>query len=178
MQLSQNSTSLSVKIWYELTAPAPESLQKQKERKQMEGGGRGTSTYSSQYTKLAGECVVLIHAGIRPATPPPHPTRRIGNQMFKFNLSLSPPPVIATCSSDWNLNVERGQCQRHRSRIDTEEKAKVVAAVWGGRMCSIPCCASCFAPGWLGQICLLDKYKPGRGCSRFPHFFHFKNRIF
>ena len=28
-----------------------------------------------------------------------------------------------------------------------EEKAKVVAAVWGNKMYSIPCRASCLAPG-------------------------------
>ena len=28
--------------------------------------------------------------------------------------------------------------------MKTEAKAKVVASVWGGRICSIPCRASCF----------------------------------
>ena len=32
-----------------------------------------------------------------------------------------------------------------RRRIKTEDKAKVVAAVMGERICSIPCRASCFA---------------------------------
>ena len=35
---------------------------------------------------------------------------------------------------------------KHRSRIKTKEKSKVVASVWGGgRIYSIPCRASCFA---------------------------------
>ena len=32
-----------------------------------------------------------------------------------------------------------------RRRMKTEEKAKVVASVWGERIYSIPCRASCFA---------------------------------
>ena len=34
-----------------------------------------------------------------------------------------------------------------RRRIRTEEKAKVVAAVWGAEFIQIPCLFSCFAPG-------------------------------
>ena len=33
----------------------------------------------------------------------------------------------------------------HSRRIELEEKAKVVASVWGGKICSISCRASCFA---------------------------------
>ena len=49
--------------------------------------------------------------------------------------------------SEWlpAIIVKRG----HRRRINTEEKAKVVAAVWGNKTVSIPCRASYFVLGWL-----------------------------
>ena len=39
----------------------------------------------------------------------------------------------------------------HRRRINTDEKAKVVAAVWRAEFMKIPCRASNFAPGWLEE---------------------------
>ena len=36
-------------------------------------------------------------------------------------------------------------CMNIRRRMKTEAKAKVVAAVWGTRIYSIPCCDSCIA---------------------------------
>ena len=40
---------------------------------------------------------------------------------------------------------------QYRRRVNTEEKAKVVAAAWGGRIDSIPCRASYFAPVWFDE---------------------------
>ena len=45
----------------------------------------------------------------------------------------------------------------HRTRINTEEKAKIVAAVWGGGG-GIPCRASCFL--------LSDELKNRTNCTR------------
>ena len=39
----------------------------------------------------------------------------------------------------------------HWRRIKTEEKAKVVSAVWGTGLDSIPCRTSYFAPGWFEE---------------------------
>ena len=46
----------------------------------------------------------------------------------------------------------------HRRRIDTEGKAKVVAPVWGGRICSIPCRASCFVLVVLKETVELNRF--------------------
>ena len=52
--------------------------------------------------------------------------------------------------TDGHIQDRKGQLDRQmvtyiRRRIKTEEKAKVVASVWGGRIYLIPCRASCFA---------------------------------
>ena len=49
----------------------------------------------------------------------------------------SPPPLP--------LGGGGGKGSNHRRMINTEEKAKVVASVWGVRIYSILCCASYFA---------------------------------
>ena len=40
---------------------------------------------------------------------------------------------------------------KYRRRMETEEKAKVVGAVWGDRIYSISCRASCFASVYLEE---------------------------
>ena len=42
---------------------------------------------------------------------------------------VSPPTVVI-----WSAQQPSYTLQRHRRRIKTEEKGKVVASVWGGRM--------------------------------------------
>ena len=56
---------------------------------------------------------------------------------------------------DWK---NHGESLSHRRRIKTEEKAKVVASVWGDPIYSIPCRASCFEPGWFWRIGLIHPF--------------------
>ena len=51
---------------------------------------------------------------------------------------------------DCMKEIQLLQVQQTR-RIYTEDKAKVVPAVWGDRIYSLPCCASCYAPGWYEE---------------------------
>ena len=46
----------------------------------------------------------------------------------------------------------------HRRRIETEGKAKVIASVWGDRIFSIPCRASCFVSVNLKQTVELNRF--------------------
>ena len=43
-----------------------------------------------------------------------------------------------------------------KKKKKTEEKAKVVAAVWGDGIDSAPCCTTDLAPGWFEEM---DEYK-------------------
>ena len=74
-----------------------------------------------------------------------------------------PPPAAGTSSLGqpppprpsplWYITHEPARLNdiAHRRRINTEEKVKVVAAVWGDRMDSIPCRTGYFSPGWFEE---------------------------
>ena len=51
--------------------------------------------------------------------------------------------------------------------MKTEAKAKVVASVWGGRICSIPCRASCFVLVILKETVEFNRFLP---CLLFQPF--------
>ena len=53
---------------------------------------------------------------------------------------VSPPTVVI-----WSAQQPSYTLHRHRRRIQTEEKAKVVASVWVKNLFTIPCRASGFA---------------------------------
>ena len=56
---------------------------------------------------------------------------------------------MVKCGGPLNLRIEEGFA--HRRRIKTEEKAKVVTAVWGTELIQIYCRASYFAQGLFEQ---------------------------
>ena len=56
-------------------------------------------------------------------------------------------PTDVTGESERTFRISILDGEFHRRRIKTEEKAKVGAAAWGGRIDFIPCRASYFAPG-------------------------------
>ena len=63
-------------------------------------------------------------------------------QWYSKKLKVTSSLSTSTYSNS-NCPTDRGV--GHRKRIKTEEKAKVVASVWGVRIYSSPCRASCFA---------------------------------
>ena len=107
----------------------------------------------------SGACSLLpTHRGARvPARPGAVAFLRLRHlrHHLRYHSSSNPlcggPLCPLLCVSSVGGSLREALGPGHRRTVNTDEKTKVVAAVWGGRIYSIPYCASSFAQDELHQ---------------------------